>query len=124
MMARPKCTPMLILAGYGIVHDGESYVLKKLGGTQGKSNSYHSTLDNAVISLFEKVLPERVAQRSDYHASMAELVEVVKEVRRELTDALSLTAMARNPSGSANSKNPDIIMAELGKTWLSCRGGV
>lgn len=111
-LARKKSTPVLMLAGYSITHDGECYVLKKLGDGRGKSNSYHSTLDNAVISLFDRVLPERIAQRADYRASMAELVEVVREVRRELTDALSLRATAGNGSGSANSEKRHSDMAE------------
>ena len=104
--------PVLILAGYSITHDRECYVLKKQGEGQGKSNTYHATLDNAVVSLFEKVLPERIAQRSDYRASMAELVQVVREVREELTNALSLAGTAGNGSGSANSDKRHLDMAE------------
>jgi hypothetical protein len=94
---------VLKLAGYSISHTSECYVLSKNGDGQGKSNTYHATLDNAVVSLFEKVLPERIAQRSDYRASMAELLEVVREVREELINALSLAGTAGNGSGSANS---------------------
>lgn len=102
-LARDKSLPVLKLAGYSISHTSECYVLSKNGDGQGKSNTYHATLDNAVVSLFEKVLPERIAQRSDYRASMAELLEVVREVREELINALSLAGTAGNGSGSANS---------------------
>lgn len=113
-MARKGKLIVLAQSGYSITHDGECYVLTKHGDGQSKSNTYHSTLDHAVISLFERVLPERIAQRPDYHASMAELLEIVREVREELTSALSLTATARNPSGRMNSdkRHPDMAEGE------------
>jgi hypothetical protein len=95
---------VLSFKGYTIKHSAEYYILSKDGDVKGKHNTYHSTIDNAVVHLAEARIPEKIAEKSDYQATLAELVEIVKEVRREITSALSMAGIG---SGSDNSKHPD-----------------
>jgi len=108
-MTHSKNVKVLTHAGYTITHCAECYTLSKVGGAHGKgNNSYHSTLDNAVVDLAEKLIPEKIAGKADYHATLAELVEIVQEVRREITSALTMAGIG---GGSENSENPDINTA-------------
>jgi len=106
-MRQSKNLVVLRFKDYIITHCAECYTLSK-DGEHGKDNTYHSTLDNAVVHLAEARIPEKIAEKADYKASLTELVQIVQEVRREITSALS---MARIGSGSENSANPDINMA-------------
>ena len=111
-MAGRKSLPVLILAGYSVSHDGNCYVLRKSGDTQGKANTYHTTVDGAIIRLFERLLPERIAQRPEYHATMTELLEVVRQIRDEIATALGQPGRARDGGGKQNSGETGSIMGE------------
>ena len=111
-MAQRKNVLMLTLGGYSIRHSAECYTLSKDGDEHGKHNTYHSALDNAVVFLFEKLLPERVADKRDYHATMGELVAIVREVRNEIVLALSMAGIGGR---SENSEKRHTDTAEDGK---------
>lgn len=110
-MTHSKNVVMLRFAGYTIKHSGECYTNSKDGDIQGKHNTYHSTLDSAVVHLAEARIPEKVAEKGDYHASLAELVEIVREVRSEIVSALSMAGIGgRSPN--SEKRHPDIAEGE------------
>ena len=88
-----KTMTILSYRSYKIDFDGLNYILRKQG-TAYKTTlnpTYHSSLENALIEMYENILLSHVKNRKkNYGSKIKQLAELITESKREVIDACLL----------------------------------